>query len=74
VGTEKSGGQMFNGVQRRLIHYRFFVGLLKPEIKGGQNHPAKTILPGNIYPRFQPEMVNLKTGNFFHGYIAPNFF
>jgi hypothetical protein len=53
-------------MQGGLINYRFIVGLPETEVKGGQYGTAKTISAGNKDTPFEPQMINLKTGDFLH--------
>ena len=57
---------MLNGVHLRRVHYRFLIGAGEPQIEGGDGLAAHGILPGNIEPGLQADMVNGKAGNFFH--------
>jgi hypothetical protein len=66
MGPEESGPQVFNGMQGGDIYHRFPVWFLETEIEGGKYHIAEAIFPGNIHPRLEPEVIDLKTGYLFH--------
>ena len=64
--TEKSGGEMFHGMQLCCVHDRFFIWGSHTNIKSGDYFLAEIILTGNINARLQLDMVNRKTCDFFH--------
>ena len=66
MGAEEGGPQMLQGVQRGYIDDRLLVRLLEAEIEGRQYRAPKTVFAGNVEPRFEPQMINLKTRNLFH--------
>ena len=57
---------MLDGVDLRRVHNGLPVGLCQPQVKGGDGFTAHPILPGDIEPRLQTDVVNGKAGDFFH--------
>ena len=64
--TEKSGCEMFHGMQFSSIHDWFFIRGGHTDIKSGDYFLSEIILTGNINARLQFDMVNRKTCDFFH--------
>lgn len=66
--------QMLNGVNLSGIHHRLQIGTGDAQIKGGYGLGTHHILAGDIKPGQKTNMVNGKTGDFFHENILFFFF
>ena len=66
VISEKCGAQMFNSVNLRGIHHRLLVGGGHPDVEGGNAGVAHRVLPGNVDPGLQFQMVYGETCDLLH--------
>ena len=71
VISQKSSAQMFNRMDFCGIHDRFIVWTCHADIKCSNDRTVHIILSGDIDARFQANMVNGKTCDFFHNDLLP---
>lgn len=64
--SQKSRSQVFYGMDFRCIHNRFKVWAGHAKIEGGDGGFPCHIFAGNIEAWEEGEMINGKTGDFFH--------
>ena len=63
---------MLDGMHFGGVHHRLVVGLRKAQVEGRHRLRPRLILPGDVQPRLQFDVVNGKAGYFFH--VIPSVF
>jgi hypothetical protein len=60
---------MLDGVNLSSVHHRLVIWFGKTQVKGCHRLTANLVLPGYIEARLQFDMINGKTGDFFHKHL-----